>query len=165
MNNDQQINDQIATLADHLLSRRNSILKNWRHAVDGDPARTSASTLARKEFYDHIPAVLDAFDQMLRARYLTEKAEGAQEQKEQAAENGLHRWHHGYNQRDVMREWSHLHIVLVNELENYSELSPGIESGGATSIPPPPLAQLVHDGVNERAMRDTERPQCEAAAR
>ena len=62
MNNDQQINEQIGTLADHLLSRRNSILKNWRHAVDEDPALTSASTLARKEFYDHIPAVLDAFD-------------------------------------------------------------------------------------------------------
>jgi hypothetical protein len=100
MNNDQQINEQIGTLADHLLVRRNSILKNWRHAVDEDPAVTSASTLARKEFYDHIPAVLDTFDQMLRARYLSEKAEAAQEKKEQAAEHGLHRWHHGYNQRD-----------------------------------------------------------------
>ena len=165
MNNDQQINEQIGTLADHLLSRRDSILKNWRHAVDEDPALTSASTLARKEFYDHIPAVLDAFDQMLRARYLSEKAEAAQEQKEQAAEHGLHRWHHGYNQRDVMREWSHLHIVLVNELENYSELSPGIESGGAMSIARRALAELCSNGVNESAMRYAELQQVEAAAR
>jgi signal transduction histidine kinase len=165
MNNDQQINEQIDTLADHLLGRRDSILKNWRHAVDEDPALTSASTLARKEFYDHIPAVLDAFDQMLRARYLSEKAEAAQEQKEHAAEHGLHRWHHGYNQRDVMREWSHLHIVLVNELENYSELSPGIESGGAMSVARRALAELCSNGVNESAMRYAELQQVEAAAR
>ena len=165
MNNDQQINEQIGTLADHLLGRRNSILKNWRHAVDEDPALTSASTLARKEFYDHIPDVLDAFDQMLRARYLSEKAEAAQEQKEQAAEHGLHRWHHGYNQRDVMREWSHLHIVLVNELENYSELSPGIETGGTMSIARRALAGLCSNGVNESVMRYAELQQVEAAAR
>jgi signal transduction histidine kinase len=65
----------------------------------------------------------------------------------------------------VMREWSHLHIVLVNELENYSELSHGIESGGAMSIARRALAELCSNGVNESAMRYGELQQVEAAAR
>ena len=106
------------------LRRRNCHPENWRHAVDEDPALTTASTLARREFYDHIPAVLDAFEQIsASALSVRKKRKPAQEQKEHAAEHGLHRWHHGYNQQDVMREWGHLHFVLVNELENYAALN------------------------------------------
>jgi hypothetical protein len=73
MNATQPDNQHLAALADHLAGRRNAILENWRHAVDNDPALTTASSLARKEFYDHIPAVLDAFEQILRA---LQRAEG-----------------------------------------------------------------------------------------
>src|SRR5258705_11921363 len=63
-----------------------------------------------------------------------------------------------------MREWSYLHIVLVNELENYAELSTGIESS-AMSIARRALAGLCSNGVNESAMRYAELQQVEAAAR
>jgi signal transduction histidine kinase len=164
MNGNEQAHQQMVALADHLSARRNTILENWRHAVDNDPSLTSASILARKEFYDHIPAVLDAFDQILRARYLAEKADAAEEQKERAAEHGLHRWHHGYNQQDVMREWSHLHLCLVNELENYVEMNRGVENQ-AMSVARRALAQLCSDGVTESAARYAELQQLEAAGR
>ena len=154
MNLEQQQTAQLAALADHLSARRNAILENWRSAVDNDPTLTTASTLARKEFYDHIPAALDAFEQMLRAHRPAQKAEAAEEQGDHAAEHGLHRWHHGYNQRDVMREWSHLHLCLVNELENYSEMNRGIED--VMSIARRALARLCTDGVTESAARYAE---------
>ena len=97
--------EQLALLADYLTGRRNAILENWRHAVEKDSELGSASTLLRTEFYDHIPAVLDAFERKLSARQRSESAEAAADQKERAAEHGVHRWHHGYNQQDVMREW------------------------------------------------------------
>jgi len=60
---------QLGALADHLLARREAILESWRCAVDGDSSLATATALGRKEFYDHIPAVLDAFDEILRARH------------------------------------------------------------------------------------------------
>ena len=155
---------QLAALAEHLIARRNAILENWRHAVESDPALVAASTLARREFYDHIPAVLDAFDEILRARYLAQKAEAAAEQKTRAAEHGLHRWHHGYNQKDVMREWSHLNISLVNELENYLQLNDTLDPDVMPAARRA-LAQLCGDGVVESAARYAELQQLEAVGR
>ena len=99
MNGTEQRTEQLTLLADYLAGRRNVILETWRHAVDNDPDLTSASTLLRAEFYDHIPSVLDAFERNLCARQRSETAGAAEEQKEHAAEHGLHRWHHGYNQQ------------------------------------------------------------------
>jgi signal transduction histidine kinase len=164
MNAEQQPTVQLAALADHLSGRRNAILENWRYSVDNDPTLTTASTLARKEFYDHIPAALDAFEQTLRAHRPAQQAEAVEEQRNHAAEHGLHRWHHGYNQRDVMREWSHLHLCLVNELENYSEMNHGSEDG-VMSIARRALAQLCTDGVTESAARYAELQQLEATGR
>lgn len=165
MQEDPEITRQLGDLADYLLSRRGAILENWRHAVDKDPELTAASSLARKEFFDHIPAVLDAFDKRLRARYGSEEAEATEEQRERAAEHGLHRWHHGYNQRDVMREWTHLHLGLVRELENYLDLNNRAGGGPAMAIARRALAQLCSDGVNESAARYAELQQAEAAGR
>ncbi|HZH81795.1 MAG TPA: sensor histidine kinase [Phototrophicaceae bacterium] len=155
---------QFAALADHLLARREAILENWRCAVDGDPSLSTATALAQKEFYDHIPAVLDAFDEILRARNPAQKTEAAAEQKSRASEHGLHRWHHGYNQKDVMREWSHLQLCLLDELENYSLRISGTEPD-ALPTARRALAQLCSDGMMESAARYAELQQLEAIGR
>jgi signal transduction histidine kinase len=164
MNGTEQRAEQLALLADYLAGRRNAILENWRHAVDNDPELTSASTLLRTEFYDHIPGVLDAFERKLCARQRSETAEAAEEQKERAAEHGLHRWHHGYNQQDVMREWGDLHLCLVDELERYDQTHPDLERG-VMSFARRGLAQLCSDGVTESAVRYAQMQQLEAAGR
>lgn len=164
MEDEQEITAELAALADHLFSRRSAILENWRCAVDGDPALMTASTLVRKEFFDHIPAVLDAFEEILRARYLVEKAAAGEEQKARAAEHGLHRWHHGYHQQDVMREWGHLHLCLVNELENYATMARDLEPGTMPAARRA-LARLCSDGVSESAARYAELQQIEAKGR
>jgi hypothetical protein len=42
-----------------LAARREPILRAWRAAVDRDPQLTTASTISRAQFNDHIPDVLD----------------------------------------------------------------------------------------------------------
>ena len=39
-----------------------------------------------------------------------------------------------YNQRDVMREWTHLHLGLVRELENYLDLNPPAAVDGVAPV-------------------------------
>ncbi len=100
-----QFSVELAALAAHLAARRELILERWLKAVEGDPDLASHSFLSRLEFYDHIPAILDAFERELRAGQRSETAAAETEQKEGAADHGLHRWQFGYNQSEVIREW------------------------------------------------------------
>jgi|KBSSwiStaDraftv2_1062776.scaffolds.fasta_scaffold244472_1 signal transduction histidine kinase len=164
MHDGQEVNEQFAALADYLFARRNAILENWRHAVADDPDLTTASTLIRREFYDHIPAVLETFEEVLRAHYLAQKAQAGEEQKARAAEHGQHRWHRGYKQQDVMREWAHLHLCLVNELESYTAMNRAIDDS-VMPVARRALVQLCSNGVTESAMRFAELQQIEATGR
>ena len=49
--------EALKQLANYLAERREIILAAWRQAVDGDPSLTTASTITRAQFIDHIPAV------------------------------------------------------------------------------------------------------------
>src|SRR5678815_3647583 len=60
--------EALKMLASHLARRRDTILSEWRRAVDADPELMTASTITRAQFVDHIPAVLDAFEWRLSAR-------------------------------------------------------------------------------------------------
>ena len=108
--------------------------------------------------------MLDAFDDTLRARHPAQKNDAAAEQKSRAAEPGLHRWHHGYHQKDVMREWSHLQLCLLDELENYSSHITGTEPD-VMPMARRALAQLCSDGLMESAARYAELQQLEAIGR
>jgi signal transduction histidine kinase len=156
--------EELAALASHLSDRREAILAAWRSAAESDPELSTASTLSRVEFNDHIPAVLDAFGRALSARHRAETMEATEEQKEYAAEHGLHRWYHGYNQEQVMREWSYLHLCLLNELENYTSAHPNLEMAVMRSARFA-LAQLCNEGVIESAVRYSRLQQVEAASR
>ncbi len=156
--------DQLLALASHLNSRRDSILEKWRAAVKQDSALTNATTLSSAQFYDHIPSVLDSFGRNLFPRSQAAAVDAAEVQKELAADHGLHRWHHGYNQQEVMREWGHLHLCLVAELEEYDAAHPEI-AHEVMAFARLTLAQLCSDGVNESASRYARLQQVEAAGR
>jgi signal transduction histidine kinase len=143
---------QTDAVAAHLAASRDALLQRWRQSADADPELTSASALSRAQFFDHIPEVLDAFERMLRARYSEERAEAAEDQREGAAGHGMHRWQQGYRQREAMREWRHLHLCLVDELEAYS-------------LARRALAELCSDGVCESADQYQQLQRSEAAGR
>ena len=128
------ISEQLAALASHLSTRRAAILQAWRNSVDGDPELSAPSSLPRTQFNDHIPQQLDAFERRLRVWPRPESAASEEQRKEDAAGHGLQRWQQGYHLREVTREWGHLHLCLVDELENYVRFHPGLESRKADEI-------------------------------
>jgi signal transduction histidine kinase len=151
-------------LAVHLSERREAILAAWRRAVDSDPELTTASTITRAQFIDHIPAVLDAFEWRLTAELASERAQAREEQKESAAEHGLHRWQQGYNQPETMCEWGHLHLCLLAELDSYQGLHPDVEPS-VMQTARRELVRLCSDGVCASATRYCHLQQSEAAGR
>jgi signal transduction histidine kinase len=164
MSNSPQWVEELAALAAHLAARREPILRAWRAAVDRDPQLTTASTISRAQFNDHIPDVLDAFERQLSAHTLTEHAAARVDEKESAAGHGLHRWQQGYDQRETMREWGHLHLVLLEEIERYgaqqSQLEPTVMPTAHRM-----LVQLCNDGACESADRYARLQRSEAASR
>ena len=156
--------EQLRHLADHLTQRRPLILRAWHQLVDADPELTTASSISRTQFYDHIPQLLDAFADLLCAEDVVEKKQANAEQKKSAAEHGLHRWQQGYNQSQTMREWAHLHICLLDELEHYAVAQPS-SAASVMHLARRALARLCGDGVCESAARYARLQQVEAAGR
>jgi signal transduction histidine kinase len=108
---------EFAQIAAHLNKQRASILARWRVAVDDDPMVSAVASLARAQFVDHIPRILDAFERALRARDAGDERAAESEERAGAADHGENRWLHGYNSRETMREWGHLHLCMLEELE------------------------------------------------
>ena len=52
-----------------------------------------------------------------RVAALMAAADAIEEHKQVAASHGAVRWQQGYKLVEVMREWRHLHLCLVDELE------------------------------------------------
>jgi len=76
----------------------------------------------------------------------------------------LHRWQQGYNQPDTMREWGHLHLCLLQELESFQALNAGADTG-AMQIARRELVRLCSEGVCASATRYVQLQQTEAASR
>ena len=143
---------ELSALASYLAGRREQILSCWLRAVELDPQLTTPSSISRAQFNDHIPQVLDAFERRLQAQDAEDKAQAHSDQKQGAAEHGLHRWQQGYNQREAIREWGHLHYALLSELEDYGRAHPQLQ-GDVMPVARRALVRLCGDGVAESAAR------------
>ena len=164
MNTSEASSEALAGIAAWLGARREIILTAWRREVEADPELNSATLTTRAQFIDHIPAVLDAFERRLTAQYAAEKALAREEQKDSAAEHGLHRWQQGYNQPETMCEWGHLHLCLLQELDNYESQNRGVDAS-AMQTARRELVRLCSDGVNASASRYSHLQQRDAASR
>jgi signal transduction histidine kinase len=151
-------------VAGHFAVRRDALLERWREAADADPQLATASALSRAQFLDHIPEVLEAFEQRLRARDVAARADAAADERDGAAGHGRHRWQQGYQQREVMREWHHLQLVLVDELERFTAARPDTDPA-ALARARRALAELCGEGVCESADQYANLQRAEAAAR
>jgi signal transduction histidine kinase len=150
-------------LAAHLRKQRAAILAAWRESVDSDPHLPTAAALSRSQFIDHIPKMLDTFEQRLAAESGLEMREAVEGQQESAAAHGRQRWQQGYNQRETARDWGHLHLCILAELENF-EGSLGADARAAMPIARRALVRLINDGVSESASQYAQMRQAEAVA-
>lgn len=156
-----QAQNQLKTLAAHLGERREAILQHWRKATESATELTIASSLTRVQFNDHIPGVLDAFALRLRA-WPGEGSERAQQrEKEQVTEHGLQRWQQGYQLRELTREWGHLQMAVMDELDAYALALPLLQP----EVMPAARrawARLCWDGISDSATQYWRLQQTEA---
>jgi len=161
MDRTRKTDEQLALLAAHLHARRAIILEAWRAAVAADPELTAPASLPRSQFNDHVPELLDAFERRLHVWPRAESTAAAAQRQEDAASHGLQRWQQGYHLREVTREWGHLHLCLVSELEAYAathaDLEPGVLPTAWRA-----LAELCSQGVSASATRYFQLQQIEA---
>ncbi|MGA2552816.1 MAG: HAMP domain-containing sensor histidine kinase [Burkholderiaceae bacterium] len=161
MGNQEQIRESLRALAKRVRERRVPILAAWRAAVRQDPVLTTAPSLPRSKFLDHIPALLDAFELVL-INWGLDTAEAASDREDiRAAQHGLERWRQGYQLFEVIREWRHLQIALVVEVESLSGEFPADAMAQARRL----LAEMCADGVCESAERYFTLQRAEAQSR
>jgi signal transduction histidine kinase len=142
------VDEQLKELASRLTERRSLIVTAWRERVEADPEITTASALPRNQFNDHIPALLDALVRRLLVSPRQEDGAAEATRKQDSAAHGLLRWQQGYDLREVTREWGHLHMCLLDELECYESDHPGL-MGGVMPVARRAVVELVSDGVTE----------------
>jgi signal transduction histidine kinase len=117
------LHEQVAMLAARIVDRQDRILARWRDAVMQDPRVQAADSLSRAQFVDHMPEVLQAMHDAIvlqASRVRTRQAELAQG-------HGSHRWQQGYGLLEVIREWSHLQMAVLAEIEQAAEEQLGFD--------------------------------------
>ena len=154
------IDEELNGVAAHLRERRPAILQAWRASADADPQLTTANSLPQSQFNDHIPQVLDVFERRLQAWPQDPKSLD-EEQKHDAVAHGLQRWHQGYRLREITREWGHLQLVLLDELERYSSQRTN-RSSGAMAIVRRAWTELCVESVSDSASQYFELEKLEA---
>ncbi len=154
-------NAQMAELAAHLGNQRKVILKRWRAATEQAPGVTVASSLTRVQFNDHIPGVLDAYNRALQAWPGAPNASSQLNEKKQIIEHGLQRWQQGYQLRDLTREWGHLHMCMMAELDHYALENPTLETSVITAARQA-WSQLCWDGISDSSTQYWHLNQAEA---
>jgi signal transduction histidine kinase len=132
--------------------------------VAREPQLTTASSISHAQFMDSIPRLLDAYEDRIRANDGAHIIEANIEQRESASEHGLHRWQQGYDLRETMLEWAHLHRCILDELERYAEANPTL-SPEILSEARKALVTLCGEGAAESATRYTLLQRAEAASR
>jgi signal transduction histidine kinase len=111
------IHGDLIALADYLRNRRAGLLLEWHRAVLRDPGLSQGDSLPRTELFDHIPAILSAFEDSL--RHAAESVEPAAQAP--AAAHGLQRWQQGYDLREVTRELGQLNRCVILELDRFAK--------------------------------------------
>ena len=137
--------------------RRDEILRSWRYTITRDATLTTGDSLPRADLYDHIPALLGAFEQQLRTGTPT-PGEHAKAGQAPAAAHGLQRWQQGYDLREVTRELVKLNETVVRELETFQYASPEL-AVEARAI----WASLCGTGIEESVAQYFQLQQQEAA--
>jgi len=162
MANDQS--EQLNALASRLAARRQAILQAWREAVQQDPQSTTGAELSRAQFYDHIPELLDAFERSLRSQSGKQKSTSEQESLSTAALHGLVRWQQGYKLQELMCDWGHLQMCLLQELQRDALAHPEHDSSvlAHASLR---LIELCNLGITQSAVEYGHLQQVEAEGR
>lgn len=162
---DDVILSALNRLTDHLAARQKMILQAWQNAIRSDTQLTTARVLGRGQLNDHIPQVLDAFEDQLRARPGGQEARAADRlTKKEEVKHGLHRWQQGYRLPELVREWGHLQLCLFDELNSFATAHPEIERSTVVLFSRE-MIRLINEAVSESCKQFERMQQAEALGR
>lgn len=139
-------------LADYLSARQEVVLRDWRGAIKRDPTLATGDSLPKVQLLDHIPAILLAFENQLRAFASSLGDHASSALHESAAAHGLLRWQQGYDLKEVARELGKLNECVVSELERFAIAQPAVshaEMGRAYALWAKLCAWTVEESVNQ----------------
>ena len=140
-----------AALAAHLARHRETVLQAWSEAVARDTELTSPDALSRTQFRDHIPHVLDEFEECLRKEAAPGTTPPEAYHLDNSVEHGEHRWKQGYDLREVILEWGHLHRCLLDALDTAAHEASLALTGETFAVARLALARLVHTAIADSA--------------
>lgn len=156
---------ELHVLTEHLATRRKMILHAWHVAIRSDAQLTTAHALGRGQLNDHIPQVLDAFEHKLRSSPGGQEAQAAdRRKKKEEVKHGLHRWQQGYRLPELVREWGHLQLCLIDELDAFAAIHPEIGRSAIVHVARE-MIRLVNEAVSESCMQYGRMQQAEALGR
>ncbi|MBA2563816.1 MAG: sensor histidine kinase [Gemmatimonadetes bacterium] len=98
-------------LADRIEAGKDAIVNAWAGAVRHDPLIPSSERLDQAALVDHIPKILRELCHQLRG---TSHAAAVPAIREDARTHGALRFLQGYDLAEVMREFAHLRLVLLD---------------------------------------------------
>lgn len=159
MKNPPQQQEHLTTLASFLADRREAIVRTWMESVKRDPALETASALSITHLRDIIPRILDNFAELLRSGLRSIDAELAENKT--VAEHGLHRWQQAYSLRELVREWHHLQICVLDELESHGAAHPEVDRE-VLAVVCRAWMRHCNDGVSDSVAKYSELQQAEA---
>lgn len=113
-NHKKAVNDLVA----FLFNRRETLLNNWRSACEADASLKKISVLAREEFNNLMPIILDILEQRLLGN--TSPIDPGIT----ARSHGLHRWQKSLGLPELLKELHHLSRILFEELTLFRQLFP-----------------------------------------
>lgn len=145
-------------LAQHLASREEAIVDKWWNEVsaDSEVGVGTLDRLTRREFKDNFHEILESLRDVL----LGEPVE--QLSARGFTEHGRERWKQSFSLVEFVRDWGHLHAVLIRECRNFYRREE--ESGEALGEALVRLAAFVTESMG-RSVREYERlHQLEAAS-
>lgn len=157
--------EQLAALSHLLAARREAMLLAWRKMDRADPEQLTGRALTLGQFFDHIPAILDAYEFKLRSSPGGADARTADaDKKEEGMKHGLHRWQQGYRLKELIGECGHLQLCMFEELGRIVAAHPELEHKTLLEAHRQ-LLHLINDTISESAAQYQRMQQAEAAGR
>lgn len=150
---------QLARLSDFFRQNREKILAEWRKAAEADPVQTTVNALSRAQFNDHIPQLLEIFEDELKLNAPL----GIVQLHDEEIKHGRQRWQQGYNLTELMHEWAHLHACMARVIGEFARAHPEVE-GEVFHFAYANLLRYVGDGVIESTGQYARLAQAAAAA-
>lgn len=164
MDKQDPIQRQLTLLAEHIAGSKDVVLDAWHQRVTQDPTLSVASRLSYSQFVNHMPHVLDALCNKLRAWPKPLPVEAQAEFPTGSESHSRHRWRWGYDLTTLAQEWGYLNECLVEFTDGYGRRSNDFDLA-ALAEAHQVVAGLVRESISQNVSEYSALLQSEAAAR